>query len=71
MIETVDFDVQKIMQQTPKNMIGTSKADYATTFIFGLDKGGKYYAVYAVFNFDNDYSGLVVIDDNDTIVNNL
>ena len=50
MIENVDFDINRIMLETPKDWIGRNKADFATLFVFGFDYNDKPYAVYAAFD---------------------
>ena len=70
-IYNIEFDIEQIMQDTPQYMIGTSKADYATVFVFGFVQADNYYAVYAAFDTNNDCNALVVIDDNDTVINQI
>lgn len=67
MIENVDFDINRIMLETPKDWIGRNKADFATLFVFGFDYNDKPYAVYAAF--DDETTGFIVCDyDTNTVL---
>lgn len=68
MIENVDFDIKKMLFETPESWVGCNKADFATLFVFGFDYNGKAYAVYAAFDCGSDTSAFIVCDyDTDTV----
>ena len=70
-MKKIEFNIDEILQQTPEQYAGQEANQYIAIYVATFYDNGNIYDLFTIADLDDEYRGLVVVGEHNTIIKKL